>query len=215
MMSAPAIVWACGALHRFYRCEDGDWLAIVCEQASEAAAVGPVLGLDMGELDVALAASRDGPLAQAVAAAFSGRRRAEVLGALLAAGVAAAPALHGPEALDSEWLWENGLFERWRHPRVGEVVSVRAYADFSESPAGFRHPTPDLAQHSAELLGEMGIAADRIEASLPPAPCSKRWNTSPGSRNRRAPETAASPWRRSSKVVKATPRIWDYSAEVA
>lgn len=154
------------ALHRFYQCGDGGWLAIVCEQTREAAAVGAVLGLDLGEPDAALAASRDGPLARVLAAAFDRRDRAEVLDKLLAAGVAAAPALRGPEALESEWLWENGLFERWRHPRVGEVVGVRAYADFSASPAGFRHPTPDLAQHSAALLGEMGIAADRIQALL-------------------------------------------------
>ncbi len=154
------------ALHRFYQCGDGDWLAIVCERRQEAAALGTVLDLDLGELDTALAASRDGALAQALATAFGARRGAEVLAELLAAGVAAAPALRGSEALESEWLWENGLLERWRHPRVGDVVSVRAYADFGHSPAGFHHPTPDLAQHSADLLGEMGIAADRIEALI-------------------------------------------------
>jgi len=154
------------ALHRFYQCGDGGWLAIVCEQTKEASALGKVLGLEVGEPDAALAAARNGPLADDIASAFAQRGRAEVLGELLAAGVAAAPALRGPEALESEWLWDNGLFERWRHPRVGQVVSVRAYADFSHSPAGFQHPTPDLGQHSAEALGEMGIAADRIEALL-------------------------------------------------
>ena len=154
------------ALHRFYRCEDGGWLAIVCDKAKAARALGNVLGLDLGDPDTALTASRDGPLAQALAEAFAARSRAEVLADLLAAGVAAAPALRGPEALESDWLWENGLLERWRHPRVGEVVGVRACADFSRSVAGFAHPTPDLAQHSAALLSEMGIASDRIAALI-------------------------------------------------
>ena len=149
------------ALHRFYPCNDG-WLAIVCEKPDEARAVGRVLGVDMGE--AALSAPRDGPLAEALAAAFAQRSRDEAIQALLAAGVAVAPALRGPEAFESEWLKENNLFEAWTHPRIGEMISVRSYADFSRSPSGFRHPTPDLAEHTGDLLRELGIAPDRIEA---------------------------------------------------
>ncbi len=152
------------ALHRFYLCGDGDWLAIVCERPEEARAVGRVLGVDIGDASEALAAPRDGALADALAAAFSQQPRAKLLQALLAAGVATAPALRGPEAFESEWLHDNDVFEAWVHPRVGEMISVRAYADFSRSPGGFRYPTPDLGEHSGELLGELGIAPERIEA---------------------------------------------------
>jgi crotonobetainyl-CoA:carnitine CoA-transferase CaiB-like acyl-CoA transferase len=152
------------ALHRFYQCGDAGWLAIVCERPDEARAVGRVLGLDMADAAAALTTPRDGALAEALAAAFAGRPRAEALEALLAAGVAVAPALRGPEAFDSDWLKENDMFEAWRHPRVGDMISVRAYADFSRGPGGFRHPTPDLGEHSGELLRELGIAPERIEA---------------------------------------------------
>jgi crotonobetainyl-CoA:carnitine CoA-transferase CaiB-like acyl-CoA transferase len=152
------------ALHRFYRCGDGGWLAIVCERPDEAAALAGALGVDIGEPGEAMNAPRDGPLAQALEAAFAARPRAEAVQALLAAGVAAAPALRGPEAFDSGWLKENGLFEAWTHPRVGRMISVRSYADFSRGPGGFRHPTPDLGEHSGELLRELGIAPERIEA---------------------------------------------------
>ena len=152
------------ALHRFYLCGDGGWLAVVCERPDEARAFGAALNLDLGEPDAALAAPRDGELAAIIAEALAGFARDEALGALLSAGVAAAPALRGPEAIESQWLWENGLFDIWRHPRVGDLVSVRAYADFSRTPAGFHHPAPDLGQHSAELLSELGVSADRIEA---------------------------------------------------
>jgi crotonobetainyl-CoA:carnitine CoA-transferase CaiB-like acyl-CoA transferase len=152
------------ALHRFYQCGDAGWLAIVCERPDEARAVGRVLSLDIDDADAALAAPRDGALAEALAAAFAERPRAEALEALLAAGVAAAPALRGPEAFDSDWLKQNDMFEAWRHPRVGDMISVRTYADFSRGPGGFRHPTPDLGEHSGELLRELGIAPERIEA---------------------------------------------------
>jgi formyl-CoA transferase len=152
------------ALHRFYRCTDNHWLAIVCERPDEARAVGRVLGLDIGDPATALAAPRDGALAEALEAAFAERSRDEVVQALVAAGVAAAPALRGPEAFDDPWLNANRLFEHWTHPRVGEMISVRAYADFARGPGGFRHPTPDLGQHSGELLRELGIEPERIEA---------------------------------------------------
>ena len=152
------------ALHRFYRCTDNQWLAIVCDRPDEARAVGQVLGLDIGEPAAALAASRDGTLAKALEAAFAERSRDQVVQALVAAGVPAAPALRGPEAFDNAWLNDNRLFEHWTHPRVGEMISVRAYADFARGPGGFQHPTPDLGQHSGELLRELGVAPERIEA---------------------------------------------------
>ena len=126
--------------------------------------MGRVLSVDIDDADAALAAPRDGALAEALAAAFAERPRAEALEALVAAGVAAAPALRGPEAFDSDWLKQNDMFETWTHPRVGDMISVRAYADFSRGPGGFRHPTPDLGEHSGELLRELGIEPERIEA---------------------------------------------------
>jgi crotonobetainyl-CoA:carnitine CoA-transferase CaiB-like acyl-CoA transferase len=151
------------ALHRFYECADG-WLALVCERADEAHGVGLALGVEIG--GDALAAPRDGPLAQAIAEALSARPRDEAVQALLAAGVPAAPALRAAEALESEWLWENRTLERWTHPRLGDIVGVRAYADFSRTPAGFQHPTPDLGEHSTALLAEFGVPPERIAALL-------------------------------------------------
>jgi crotonobetainyl-CoA:carnitine CoA-transferase CaiB-like acyl-CoA transferase len=151
------------ALHRFYPCADG-WLALVCEQAREARALGEVLGVDVGPN--ALTAPRDGDLAQAIAAALSTRSRDEAVRALLAGGVPAAPALRAAEALESDWLWENQTLEIWNHPRLGDIVGVRSYADFSRTPSGFRHPTPDLGEHSTALLRELGVAPERIATLL-------------------------------------------------
>jgi len=151
------------ALHRFYACADG-WLALVCERAEEAEALGRALGVEIGR--DALTAPRDGPLAAAIAQALAGRPRDAALEALLTAGVPAAPALRAAEALESEWLWENRTLERWTHPRLGDFIGVRAYADFSRTPAGFQHPTPDLGEHSTALLAELGMPPERIAALL-------------------------------------------------
>jgi crotonobetainyl-CoA:carnitine CoA-transferase CaiB-like acyl-CoA transferase len=151
------------ALHRYYACADG-WIGLACTTAQEAAGLGRALGMDMPP--AALSEDRDGALARRLAAEFAGRSRAPVLDALLAAGVAAAPVLRSAEALESDWLWENGFLQHWRHPRLGPAIGVRGFADFARSPGGFRHPTPDLGEHSTTLLGEFGVAPDRIAALL-------------------------------------------------
>jgi crotonobetainyl-CoA:carnitine CoA-transferase CaiB-like acyl-CoA transferase len=151
------------ALHRFYECDDG-WLGLVCETESQAEALAQVLGVEYG--DDPLSAPRDGPLARTLAQALRSRPRDATVHALLAAGVPAAPALRAAEALESEWLWENRTLERWAHPRLGDIVGVRSYADFSRTPAGFQHPTPDLGEHSSALLAEFGVSAERIAALL-------------------------------------------------
>jgi len=151
------------ALTRFYPCADG-WLAIACETAREAEALGQALGVTV--TDDALAAPRDGALAQAIAAALVDRTRDRTVLDLLSAGVPAAPCLRAAEALESDWLWDNGVFEVWRHPRLGDVVGVRAFADFSRTPSGFQRPTPDLGEHSSALLRDLGLPQDRIAALL-------------------------------------------------
>lgn len=151
------------ALHRYYQCADG-WIAVVCETRDEADAVCGVLRLPVPEN--ALTASRDGHLARALELAFATRMRDGVLEELLAQGVPCAPVLRGYEAFESEWLWENDMFEVWRHPRLGDMLSVRAYADFARGSSGFQRPTPDLGQHSGELLEEMGYSHARIAELL-------------------------------------------------
>lgn len=151
------------ATHRYYACADG-WIGLVCSTLDEAERLGAALGVDMGEAP--LAESRDGALAGRIAAALAGLARAAALDALLAAGVAAAPVLRGAEAYDDPWLAENGFLDDWRHGRLGSTRSSRAYADFSRTPSGFARPTPDIGQHSAEILRDWGVPESRIAALL-------------------------------------------------
>ncbi|MGH6962884.1 MAG: CoA transferase [Phenylobacterium sp.] len=151
------------ALHRFYECADG-WMALVCETPDQARALGGVLGIEIGA--DGLTAPRDGALAEAVASALNRRSRDETVMELLAAGVPAAPSLRAAEALESNWLWENETLERWTHPRLGDLIGVRSYADFARTPSGFPHPTPDLGEHSTQVLAELGLPPERIAALL-------------------------------------------------
>jgi crotonobetainyl-CoA:carnitine CoA-transferase CaiB-like acyl-CoA transferase len=147
------------ALCRYYACADG-WIGLACDSEAQANAVGRVLDLEMPA--DALTQARDGPLAERIAAALSGQSREPLLDALLAAEVDAVPVLRSAEALTSDWLLENNYLEDWMHPRLGPAIGVKGFAAFSRTPGGFQRPTPDLGEHSAEVLADWGIARDRI-----------------------------------------------------
>lgn len=151
------------ALHRYYACADG-WIGLVAETEAEAQALGRVLAVELGATP--LAEARDGVVADRIAAALAEWRRSEALSALRGAGVAAAPAIRGDEALEDAWLQENGFVEEWRHARLGPIVTPKAFASFSRTPGGFSRPTPELAEHSGEVLAEYGIAPERIAALI-------------------------------------------------
>jgi len=151
------------ALHRYYACADG-WIGLAAETAVEAEAVARVLGVEMDAAP--LAAARDGELAGRIEAALAERPRAETLAALRNASVAAAPVIRGGEALENGFLATNGFVESWDHPRLGPMITAKAFSTFSRTPTGFVRPTPDLGEHSAEILGEYGVAPERIAALM-------------------------------------------------
>ena len=150
-----------GALHRFYACADG-WLAVVCETPGQASALAGVLGLEIGDAGAALLEPADGALAARIAAAFAGRGRDEAVAMLIGAGVSAAPARNADDLAADARLAAHATLEAWEHPRLGEVIGARAYADFSRTPGGFRRPTPELWEHTREVLDE--LCADQADA---------------------------------------------------
>lgn len=151
------------ALHRFYACADG-WLALVCETPREASALAEALGVNLGDPAAALQAPCDGAVAETIAAALATRQRDAVLGALLRAGVAATPARHTDDLVAHARAQSIGTLESWDHPRLGEVISARAYADFSRTPGGFRRPTPDLWEHTREVLEDVLADPAKVES---------------------------------------------------
>ncbi len=151
------------AAHRYYACADG-WLGVACETDAEADGISRVLSLDLGPAPAS--APRDGELAERIEVALAGRARDETVEALLAAGVPSAPVRRFDEALSDPWLWENGHMAPWAHPRLGPAVSARTYGDFSRTPGGFTLPTPDLGEHTRQVLADYGVTAERIQALM-------------------------------------------------
>jgi len=156
--------WDClgtRALRRNYRCAD-DWIAVACESEAEAAALAQAAGLTIADLAAALCEPSDGPLAYALEAAFVQRGRDDILADLYGAGAPATAVVRTLDAFHNNWLLANRYIERWEHPVRGPVISVRGYGDFTGSPCAFPRPSPELAQHSDDVLSGFGFSPERV-----------------------------------------------------
>ncbi len=96
-----------------------------------------------------------------VAAWIAERTCAEVLAALgpHGADVPCARVVGPDEAVDDEQLLARGMIERHPHPHVGEVVFHGNPLKFSDAEPRARPLAPDLGEHNAEVLGEVGVDA--------------------------------------------------------
>jgi crotonobetainyl-CoA:carnitine CoA-transferase CaiB-like acyl-CoA transferase len=153
------------ALHRYYACADG-WLGIACESPAELDALARALGIDLAPQDDALAAPCHGALAERLETAFAAMDRADALDRLLAAGVPAGPAVRTEEVIHDPWLAQNRYVEGWEHPVYGPVTGVRGFADLLATPCAFQRPSPQLGEHSSDVLRQFGFSAERIESLL-------------------------------------------------
>jgi crotonobetainyl-CoA:carnitine CoA-transferase CaiB-like acyl-CoA transferase len=151
------------AVRRYYACADG-WIGVHCMAEADATSLCAALCVETGPNP--LAEARDGALAQRLETAFAPRPRAEALAVLLAAGVAAAPAIRQNEMWTDDWLLENRFTECWNQPRLGSIESPRSYGDFSATPGHFLRPGPEIGEHSISVLEDWGIARSRIAELL-------------------------------------------------
>jgi len=152
------------ACHRLYEVADS-WVYVAADEPHEQAALKAWLGV--GDLD----AEGDGhpaasPLAQAMAEAFAGRRLADALAGLKAAGVPAAEAQAG----DSELFLEdphsraNDMVAERVHPKVGRMQTAWNYIQFGGTALTAGRPTPLLGEQTAEVLAEAGLGEAQIKA---------------------------------------------------
>lgn len=95
---------------------------------------------------------------------FARGTAAEWVDALLAAGVPAAPIYNYAEALSSEQAVARNMVLKIQHPVEGETRALGFPVKLGSTPQQVRHPAPLLGQHTDEVLGEVGLSAQAIDA---------------------------------------------------
>jgi crotonobetainyl-CoA:carnitine CoA-transferase CaiB-like acyl-CoA transferase len=79
------------------------------------------------------------------------------------AGVACGPIWTIGQALESEQVANMGIVQRVTHDLAGDIPLIGPAVAMSETPPVIRRPPPLLAQHTAEVLSEMGFDEAEIE----------------------------------------------------
>jgi formyl-CoA transferase len=102
----------------------------------------------------------DGWLAQWAAQ----RTRAEALGALVEAGIPAAPVQSYREAAQSAHVAAREMLQATAQPGGETIPVVGPAAKLSRTPLAVRSGAPALGAHSDEILAELGVGADERSA---------------------------------------------------
>jgi crotonobetainyl-CoA:carnitine CoA-transferase CaiB-like acyl-CoA transferase len=95
---------------------------------------------------------------------FAHRTADEWVDALLAVGVPAGPIYNYAEALASEQAVAREMVLTIDHPVEGKTRALGFPVKLSATPQQVRHPAPLLGQHTDEILGEIGLSAEAIDA---------------------------------------------------
>jgi crotonobetainyl-CoA:carnitine CoA-transferase CaiB-like acyl-CoA transferase len=94
----------------------------------------------------------------------SGRDAADVAELLSAAGVPAEVVISARDILDNPQVRHRRLFEIEHHPVTGDHELPALPLRFSRVPSWLSRPSPTVGQHNSEILAELGLTPDEIDA---------------------------------------------------
>jgi alpha-methylacyl-CoA racemase len=145
-----------------YRCADGEYVSIGSIEPQFYAELLARTGLD-GDAEFAeqMNAARWPGLKQRLAELFATKTRAEWCAVMEGTDVCFAPVLRMSEAAEHPHNRARGTFAD-----LHGVVQPAPAPRFSRSPPAVERPPAHAGQHTREVLGDWGVAGERIEALI-------------------------------------------------
>jgi crotonobetainyl-CoA:carnitine CoA-transferase CaiB-like acyl-CoA transferase len=128
-----------------------------------AAALGaPELTRDPRFVDNPSRVANRAALFEAITGRTVGRKAAELLEALNAAGVPSAPILRVDQVLEEPQTRESGMLVGAPHPRLPDYRSIGLPLQWDRTRPGVRRVPPTLGEHDADILTWLGYTLDDI-----------------------------------------------------
>ena len=176
------------ALDRAYRCAGDGWIYLAFTNDDAWQGLARELGHPewLSRWDGATARRHpvDGPLAELISAAFASAERDATVTRLIAAGLPCAPCIRADEALTHPQATANDLGWHTQHPVWGRVEQTGAWARFDSTPMNLQGPSPEIGQHSHDILADFGLSSNEI-ASLIDDGVVTQWHAVNGPQNER------------------------------
>lgn len=92
------------------------------------------------------------------------RTTEEWLARLEAEGVPCAPVLTRDQVIRHPQVLASNILQETEHPVVGRLRQTRPAARFAKTPTEYRRGAPLLGEHTGEILGELGLSRQDIDA---------------------------------------------------
>lgn len=151
-----------------YRCGDGKYVALSGSTQVVALRIFDVIGRpDMKDdprynSNAARLAHRD-EVDAALGAWFAEHDRETALTAMREAGATVGPVYDIADIVEDAHFRERGILVDVEDRDFGSLPMHNVFPRLSQTPGGFRRPAPEVGEHTAEILAEIGMKPEDLE----------------------------------------------------